>query len=62
MSAPNEDIRQWYLDKTGDILSDVELSEIVDNLASFADFMLSWYRTNASQKRTREPLSAPQEK
>ena len=62
MSTPSEDVKQWYLDKTGDILSDEELSEIVNNLASLAEYMMSWYQTNALQKRTREPHSAPQEK
>lgn len=62
MSIPSEDVKQWYLDKTGDILSDEELSEIVNNLASLADYMMSWYQANTLQKRTREPLSAHQEK
>ena len=54
MTTVEERIKRWYEDETGANLSEEDVSEIRQNMASLGLFMLRWHITRETTDNTQE--------
>jgi len=54
MTTVEERIKRWYEDETGANLSEEDVSEIRQNVASLGMFMLRWYIARETTENAQE--------
>ena len=54
MTTVEERIKRWYEDETGANLSEEDVSQIRQNLASLGGFMLRWYTARETTENAQE--------